>query len=71
MKDMNRPMTGNADQDFVAAMRPHHGGAVDMARVEIQYGKDPEMLRLAREIVAAQEKEITQMKACQTKHTKP
>ena len=71
MKDMNRPMTGNADQDFVAAMLPHHGGAVDMARVEIQYGKDPEMLRLARGIVAAQEKEITQMKAWQTKHTKP
>ena len=71
MKDMNRPMTGNADQDFVAGMLPHHGAAVDMARVEIQYGKDPEMLRLAREIVAAQEKEITQMKAWQTKHTKP
>jgi len=65
MKDMNRPMTGNADQDFVAGMLPHHGGAVDMARVEIQYGKDPEMLRLARGIIAAQEKEIAQMKAWQ------
>ena len=71
MKDMNRPMTGNADQDFVAAMLPHHGGAVDMARVEIQYGKDPEMLRLARGIVAAQEKEIKLMKAWQAKHPKP
>jgi uncharacterized protein (DUF305 family) len=68
MKDMNRPMTGNADQDFVAGMLPHHGGAVDMARVEIQYGKDPEMLRLARGIIAAQEKEIAQMKAWQAKH---
>ena len=71
MKDMDRPMTGNADQDFVAGMLPHHGGAVDMARVEIQYGKDPEMLRLARGIVAAQEKEITLMKAWQAKHPKP
>lgn len=71
MKDMNRPMTGNADQDFVAGMLPHHGGAVDMARVEIQYGKDPEMLRLARGIIAAQEKEIAQMKAWQAKHPKP
>lgn len=70
MMEMNRPMTGNADQDFVAGMLPHHGGAVDMARVEIQYGKDPEMLRLARGIIAAQEKEISQMRAWQKKHLK-
>jgi uncharacterized protein (DUF305 family) len=70
MMDMNRPMTGNADQDFVAGMLPHHTGAIDMARVEIQYGKDPEMLRLAHGIVAAQEKEIAQMKAWQKKHPK-
>ena len=71
MRDNNRPMTGNADQDFVAGMLPHHGGAVDMARVEIQYGKDREMLKLARGIVAAQEKEIAQMKAWQARHPKP
>ena len=70
MMDMNRPMTGNADQDFVAGMLPHHEGAVGMARVEIQYGKDPEMLRLAHGIIAAQEKEIAQMKAWQKKHPK-
>ena len=68
MKDMDRPMSGNADRDFVAGMLPHHGGAVDMARVEIQYGKDPEMLRLARGIIAAQEKEIALMKTWQAKH---
>ena len=68
MKDMDRPMTGNADQDFVAGMLPHHSGAVDMAKVEIQYGKDPEMLRLARSIIAAQQKEIAQMHAWQKKH---
>jgi uncharacterized protein (DUF305 family) len=71
MREMARPMTGNADQDFVAGMLPHHVGAVDMARVEIQYGKDPEMLRLARGIIAAQEKEIAQMQTWQKKHPKP
>ena len=71
MRDMDRPMTGNADQDFVAGMLPHHGGAVDMAMVELRYGKDPEMRRLARGIIAAQEKEITQMRAWQRKHAKP
>lgn len=71
MTDMNRPMTGNTDQDFVAGMLPHHGGAVDMARVELQYGKDKQMRRLAHAIVAAQEKEIAQMHAWQKKHPQP
>ncbi len=68
MQDMNRPMSGDTDRDFVAGMLPHHQGAVEMAKVELQYGKDPEMRRLARGIVAAQDKEIAQMQAWQRKH---
>ncbi len=68
MQAMNRPMTGNADQDFVAGMLPHHGGAVAMAKVELRYGKDPEMRRLAQAIVVTQDKEIAQMRAWQKQH---
>lgn len=57
-KDMTIPYTGNADVDFAKGMIPHHQGAIDMARIVLEYGKDPELKKLAQEIVQAQEKEI-------------
>ncbi len=65
---MGATMTGNADQDFVAMMIPHHKGAVAMAQVELQYGKDPQMRRLAASIIAAQNVEIAQMRQWQAVH---
>ena len=70
MKAMNVKPTGNPDKDFVLMMMPHHQGAIDMAKVELQYGTDPEMRQLATDIVAAQEKEIAQMKDWLAKHGK-
>ncbi len=67
---MNVPYTGDADRDFVAGMIPHHQGAVDMAIVELQYGKDPALRKLARTIIAAQRKEIAFMQRWQAKHAK-
>ncbi len=53
--------SGNNDVDFVRLMLPHHQAALDMAKTQLLYGKDPQMRRLAQEIITDQESEIELM----------
>ena len=53
--------SGDADHDFVTMMIPHHQGAIDMAKALLLYGKDPQMRRLAQEIIIDQQSEIQLM----------
>jgi uncharacterized protein (DUF305 family) len=62
------PMTGDADHDFASMMVPHHQGAIDMAKAELLYGKDPTLRRLAQEIIADQKSEIDLMNLWLKKH---
>lgn len=59
---MHAPMMRDHHRDFVAMMIPHHAGAVAMATIELQYGHDPRLRRLAQEIVVTQRSEITVMR---------
>ena len=60
-KDMNIVPTGDPDRDFAAMMIFHHQGAIDMAKVELQFGKNPVLRRLAQGIIVEQLQEIEVM----------
>ncbi len=62
-KDMTIQFSGNADVDFARGMIPHHQGAIDMAEIILEFGKDASVKKLANEIIAAQKIEIAQMRA--------
>ena len=65
------PYTGEPDRDFVTMMIPHHQGAIDMAKALLLYGKDPQMRRLAQEIITDQQSEIELMQLWLKQHDAP
>ncbi|MFD0608707.1 DUF305 domain-containing protein [Bradyrhizobium sp. GCM10027634] len=62
MNDMAAKPTGDVDRDFVAMMNPHHQGAIDMAIIELRYGRNEQLRRIAQEIIVDQMQEIAAMK---------
>ena len=51
----------NFDLRFIDGMKPHHQGAIVMAREAQQKSQRPEIKKLADEIIMAQTKEITEL----------
>ena len=61
MSAMHRPSSGDVDRDFVAMMTPHHRGAIEMAQLELRYGRNERLRRMAQEIIVTQQQEIEAM----------
>ena len=57
-RDMAVALSGDPDRDFAEMMIAHHQGAIDMAKVVMEHGRDPEIHALAEEVVEAQEREV-------------
>jgi uncharacterized protein (DUF305 family) len=53
-------MSGDIDKDFAMMMKVHHQQALDMAEMQLAHGKSSEMKAMAKQIIAAQKKEIAQ-----------
>jgi uncharacterized protein (DUF305 family) len=62
MNGMSVRPVGDADKDFVEMMVPHHQGAIEMSEAELQYGHNPQLKRLAQEIIVTQQEEIAAMR---------
>jgi uncharacterized protein (DUF305 family) len=62
MNGMTMKPSGDVDRDFVAAMVPHHQGAIDMAVAVLRYGHNEKIRRLAQEIIVDQQQEIAAMR---------
>ena len=60
-KGMAVPYSGDPDRDFAAMMIPHHQGAIDMAKIELRFGHDERLRRLAQGIIVEQRQEIAVM----------
>ncbi len=62
MSDMAAKPSGDVDTDFVNMMEPHHQGAIDMAVLELRYGRNEQLRRIAQEIIVDQQQEISAMR---------
>jgi Domain of unknown function (DUF305) len=62
MAGMAPKPTGDVDTDFAAMMIPHHQGAIDMAVLELRYGRNEQLRRIAQEIIVDQQQEIAAMR---------
>lgn len=69
MSAMTDGLTGKSGDEFDAAfleeMIPHHMGAIEMARMVLASSKRPELIKMANDIIKAQQSEVDTMRGWQ------
>lgn len=70
MKEMHMEFTGNADVDFAKSMMRHHEGGIEMAKLQLKHGKDPEMRKMAEKLIKEQGQDTKEFQAWLKKHSK-
>lgn len=70
MKNMNMEFSGDADVDFARSMIPHHQAAINMAKLQLKYGKDPKIRQMAEKLIKDQEKEQKDFQGFLQRHKK-
>ena len=65
---MGKPLSGDADRDFATMMMSHHQGAIDMARVELEHGKDPEIKAMAQKVIGDRSREVNELQDWLNRH---
>lgn len=70
MEAMTKSLEGKSgtefDSAFLEEMIPHHMGAIEMAQMVLKTSKNPELIKLANDIISAQQKEINMMRGWQS-----
>ena len=66
---MSTPMPGDPDHHFAKMMQLHHKGAINMANIVLQNGKDTAIKRMAQMMIQKQTQEIADLQAFLTSHT--
>lgn len=61
-------LSGDTDKDFAMMMRMHHQQGLEMAKAQLQHGKDKEMRAMAQKILKQQQKEIAEFDRWLSKH---
>jgi uncharacterized protein (DUF305 family) len=70
MKEMPMEFTGDPDKDFAASMMKHHQGGIEMAKIQLRHGKDPEMRKMAEKLIKEQGEDNKEFADWLKKHQK-
>ena len=65
---MGKPLSGDANCDLATMMMSHHQGAIDMALVELEHGKDPELKAMAQKVIGDQSREVKELQDWLDRH---